>query len=195
MPYVQQTDRTSLDDMLNYLVKAARIVKCETDVPRLNHPIDSLADEINAMRQLLNNQEVVFVGLLNYCIHDILLHLMPEIRYWVIALNAGWLKRTAHRFEAHSPDAVFVLYEHERILNCFSAEFTWKHVAEYISIHLACKVAPNQSRDTQDLIAGVFYNIHDELADRLWRPYEDKQKLKNGDLPKYLDWITQIKQK
>ncbi|SRR6266550_3198464 len=81
------------------------------DRPGLDYHIDRLAAEIKATHKQYG-YDGAFAGLLNYSVTRLILQVMPDRRYWVIAIVTGVLKNIADEFYRRYA----VPYEREQIL-------------------------------------------------------------------------------
>ena len=65
--------------------------------PRLDGHIEALANEIKKIAEEQNDPHA-FAGMLNYACTRLALKLMPEKRYWAIALIAGVFRNIGDEF-------------------------------------------------------------------------------------------------
>ena len=193
MPYVSPQDRTVLDSHIFKLIDEMNKVITESDLPSLSSHIDAVAAEIKNLDAKYGYYGA-FAGELNYSMHTIFLCLLPDIRYWIMALSTGWLKRVALLFRTNFAG---VVAEHEKSRDHipFGTSRVFKHLTEWVLVRLAAAVAPDQSKDASDLISGVFEHMDSEFYRRVGFAYEDKQIVKSGDVPKYKEWLDYIAKK
>lgn len=74
MPYIEQQQRTRLDIF-----------------------IAALADEVKRLGST-KDDKTDFSGILNYCITTLILRVIPERRYWAIALVTGVIQNVQQEF-------------------------------------------------------------------------------------------------
>lgn len=202
MPYILKEDREELDSLIAHLVFAMKDeIKSDrdsVDLLVLDFKTRDLASKIKSLYGYYG----AFAGLLNYSLHKIFLGTFPAMRYWAMALSTGWLNRVANIFakepisEIEKSYYTLVRTPFSRGLPPFgSEECLFKHITEIVCVLLACRVAPDNSQDSSDFIAGVFRHIDIEFYRRAGAVYEDKQIKKNGDLPEYRDLLAKIADK
>jgi hypothetical protein len=120
--------------------------------------------------------------------------MLPDVRYRVMALSTGWIKRAAKLFRENKLAYEYVLmkYDAERSPIRFDSDCAFKQVTEWVAVRLACYVAPDNSIDASDAISGVFEHLDAEFYRRIGGPYEDMQIEKNEDLPQYKKLLVKI---
>lgn len=196
MPYVdEKKDRPALDPYIWTIVAAMRVVENKTHLKRMLKLVDDLAEMIKAVAADYGYY-AAFAGELNYAVHKIFLNMIlcqPVFKYWMTALSTGWLKRAVFLFKVYRPSEVMALGGYEDLSTLpFGTDRLWKHLTELVAVRLACLVAPDDSVDASDLIAGVFEHIDTEFYRRVVSIYEDQKIEESGDLPEYQELLKRI---
>lgn len=196
MPYISPvTDRPELNPFIDALVEKMREVKTESELYGLRNELKPLAEKIKEVSEK-HGYYGAFAGELNYTSHRILFGMLPDVRYWIIALTTGWLTRLTIRFGLFPFNRALAEYRNRRPhLSTVRKENLFKHVAAWAIVELSALVAPDDSEDASDIILGVLKNIDAELYDRLWSEYEEMMRKKHGDLPEYIFWLEKMHRK
>ena len=202
MPYVPSEktvppaeDRKVLDPYIFALVERMKTVSSENELGSLRPLIGALSDKIKEVAEKYNYWGA-FAGELNYSIHTIFLELIPDVRYWVMAISTGWQNRIGNLFNAFPLDEIEEYHEDVRdeipFGNPKKGDLIFKHLSEWVMVRVAVRTASDNSRDSSDIISGVFRHLDTEFYRRVGIPYEDKQIVKSGDVPAYKRWISKV---